>query len=163
MTLSEKATDLVPESGDFNAYVGAASGLLKGLSLNPNSNLCKNFTSNLHSIDKSQHEITCMTWVDKTEQDQILVGLRNGTFRTFSVSDKKYCDSLKYLDGQATDKMVGIASYQDSILTAAESGKIFEDFSTIGLLELFSNQQCKMPIIISSDINFRYRKNMAKE
>ena len=127
MTLSEKATDLVPESGDFNAYVGAASGLLKGLSLNPNSNLCKNFTSNLHSIDKSQHEITCMTWVDKTEQDQILVGLRNGTFRTFSVSDKKYCDSLKYVaEDRITDKMIGIASYQESILTATESGKILD-------------------------------------
>ena len=135
MTLSEKVVDQVPESGDFNAYVGAASGLLKGLSLNPNSNLCKNFTSNLNSIDKSQHEITCMTWVHNTEQDQILVGSRNGTFRTFSVSDKKYCDSLKYIDGQATDKMVGIASYQDSILTAAESGKIFEDVSIMG----FSN------------------------
>ena len=134
MTLSEKATDLVPESGDFNAYVGAASGLLKGLSLNPNSNLCKNFTSNLHSIDKSQHEITCMTWVDKTDQDQILVGLRNGTFRTFSVSDKKYCDSLKYVaEDRITDKMIGIASYQESILTATESGKLLDSCQNVVL------------------------------
>ena len=90
-----------------------------------NSNLCKNFTSNLNSIDKTQHEITCMTWVNNTQQDEILVGLKNGTFRTFSVNDKKYCDSLKYVsDDHASDKMIGIASYQDSILTAAESGKI---------------------------------------
>ena len=61
---------------------------------------------------------------------------------SFSVSDKKYCDSLKYLDGQATDKMVGIASYQDSILTAAESGKIFEDFSTIGNCFPINNVKC---------------------
>ena len=128
MTLSEKTSELISESGDFNAYVGAASGILKGLSLNPNSNLCKNFTSNLSSIDKSQHEITCMTWVHNSEQDKILVGLKNGTFRTFSVSDKKYCDSLRYVEGLVpADKMVGIASYQDSILTAAESGKIIKD------------------------------------
>ena len=126
MTLSEKPSDLIPESRDFNAYVGAASGILKGISLNPNSNLCKNFTSNLNSIDKAQHEITCMTWVHNSEQDKILVGLKNGTFRTFSVSDKKYCDSLRYVaDVVPADKMVGIASYQESILTAAESGKIF--------------------------------------
>ena len=125
MTLNENITELVPESGDFNSYVGAASGILKGISLNPNSNLCKNFTSNLNSIDKTQHEITCMTWVNNTQQDEILVGLKNGTFRTFSVNDKKYCDSLKYVsDDHVSDKMIGIASYQDSILTAAESGRI---------------------------------------
>ena len=125
MTLNENISDSVPESGDFNSYVGAASGILKGISLNPNSNLCKNFTSNLNSIDKTQHEITCMTWVNNTQQDEILVGLKNGTFRTFSVNDKKYCDSLKYVsDDHVSDKMIGIASYQDSILTAAESGKI---------------------------------------
>ena len=96
MTLSEKAPESANESGDFNVFVGAATGLLKGISLNPTTNLCKNLASNLSSLDRSQHEITCMTWIDNTIQDKILIGLRNGTYRTFSVNDKKFCDTIKY-------------------------------------------------------------------
>ena len=126
MTQSESAPECVPESGDFNVFVGAATGLLKGISLNPNTNLCKNLTGNLKCLDRSQHEITCMTWVPNTEQEQILIGLRNGTFRTFSCSDKKFRDSLNSsLDNPAMrDPMVGIAYYDDSVLTAAESGRV---------------------------------------
>ena len=126
MTQSDTLPEHVPESADFNVYVGAATGLLKGISLNPDTNLCKNFTGNLESLDKSQHEITCMTWVPNTQQDKILIGLRNGTFRTFSCSDKKFDGSLKTgLDNPARqDSMVGIASYDESILTAAESGRL---------------------------------------
>ena len=126
MTFSEIDMQPASESGDFNVFVGAASGLLKGISLNPNSNLCKNLASNLNSLDKSQHEITCMTWISNTEQDKILLGLKNGSFRTFSVSDKKFCDSLKYrTDEHRLDPMVGIASYDGAVITASESGKIF--------------------------------------
>ena len=123
MTLNEKALDTVPESGDFNVFVGAATGLLKGISLNPNTNLCKNLGSNLSSLDRLQHEITCMNWIPNTEEDKILIGLRNGTFRSFSVNDKKFCGGLKHrTDDHRIDPTVGIALYQDSVLTAAESG-----------------------------------------
>ena len=123
MTLSEKTPESANESGDFNVFVGAATGLLKGISLNPTTNLCKNLASNLGSLDRSQHEITCMTWLDNTQQDKILIGLRNGTYRTFSVNDKKFCDSVKYkIDDHRLDTLVGIASYQNSVLTASETG-----------------------------------------
>jgi hypothetical protein len=123
MTLSEKTPESVNESRDFNVFVGAATGLLKGISLNPTTNLCKNLGTNLSSLDRSQHEITCMTWLDSTQQDKILVGLRNGTYRTFSVTDKKYIDTVKNkIDDHRIDTLVGIASYQNSVLTASESG-----------------------------------------
>ena len=71
-------------------------------------------------------DVPSMTWVPNTQQDKILIGLRNGTFRTFSCSDKKFDGSLKTgLDNPARpDSMVGIASYDESILTAAESGRL---------------------------------------
>ena len=125
MTQGEVAPEFVSESGDFNIFVGAASGLLKGVNLNPNSNLCKNFTSNLKSLDRSQHEITCMTWVPDTPQKEILIGLRNGTFRYFNCNDKKFRNSLNSIgeNSAALGPLVGIAYYETAVLTASESGR----------------------------------------
>ena len=124
MTVADITNETVSESEDFNVYVGAITGLLKGISLNPKANLCKNLSSNFDNLDRSQHEITCMTWIPETQEDQILVGLRNGTFRAYSVSDKKFCGVLKCrTDEHLIDLMIGIASCGDSVITAAESGK----------------------------------------
>ena len=125
MTQGEVAPEFVSESGDFNIFVGAASGLLKGVNLNPNSNLCKNFTSNLKALDRSQHVITCMTWVPDTSQNEILIGLRNGTYRHFNCTDKKFQNNLKSTEEYSTalGPLVGIAHYETVVLTAFESGK----------------------------------------
>ena len=130
MTQDEASPDFVSESEDFNVFVGATTGLLKGVSLNPNANLCKNFTSNLNSLDRSQHEITCMAWVPDTQQNEILIGLRNGTFRYFNCSDKKFRNSLKSIEenSAALDPLVGIACYETAVLTAAQSGRFLVSF-----------------------------------
>ena len=59
-------------SPDFNIFVGAETGLLKGVSINPKLNLAKNF-SNMHSLER-KHEITAMSWGNDEEQNEILLG-----------------------------------------------------------------------------------------
>ena len=126
---AEQPLEVPAESADFNVFVGASTGLLKGVSLNPNSNLCKNFTNNLHALDRAQHEITCMSWANAksttVDQNDIFVGLRNGIVRRFNCVDKKFerCNVRARCEDPANvDPLVGMACYDDAIITAAQSG-----------------------------------------
>ena len=58
---------------DFNVFVGAETGILKGLNVHSKGNIVKNF-HNLKSLDK-QYEITCASFGDG--EGEILMGLRN--------------------------------------------------------------------------------------
>lgn len=61
------------EGVDFNVYVGAETGILKGVNVNNKGNIMKNF-HNLKSLEK-QFEITCCSFGDG--EGEILMGLRN--------------------------------------------------------------------------------------
>ena len=58
---------------DFNVFVGAETGILKGVNVHSKGNIVKNF-HNLKSLDK-QFEITCASFGDG--EGEILMGLRN--------------------------------------------------------------------------------------
>ena len=58
---------------DFNVFVGAETGILKGINVHSKGNIVKNF-HNLKSLDK-QFEITCASFGDG--EGEILMGLRN--------------------------------------------------------------------------------------
>ena len=58
---------------DFNVFVGAETGILKGINVHSKGNIVKNF-HNLKSLEK-QFEITCASFGDG--EGEILMGLRN--------------------------------------------------------------------------------------
>jgi len=121
-----------PEQPDFNIFVGAETGLLKGVSVNPKLNLAKNF-SNMHSLER-KHEITAMSWGNDEEQNEILLGLRGQIVRTFDSEDKSFTSNHEV---KISGKIVGIARANDALVVASDSGAVQiwsdprEDFNTI--------------------------------
>ena len=106
---------------DFNFFVGAETGLLKGISINPKMNLAKNF-SNMHSLER-KHEITAMSWGNGEAQNEILLGLRGQIVRTFDPEDKVFTSSRDLTN--ASGKIVGIGRINESCLvTASECGVV---------------------------------------
>ena len=106
-------------SPDFNIFIGAETGLLKGVSINPKLNLSKNF-SNMHNLER-KHEITAMSW-GNDEQTEILLGLRGQVVRTFDSEDKSFTShqEVKNVNG----KIVGIARVSDALVVASDSGSV---------------------------------------
>ena len=110
--------EIKDEKPDFNIFVGAETGLLKGVCIDPKLNLVKNF-SNMHSLEK-KHEITAMAWGDE-QQNEILLGLRGQVVRTFDSEDKSFTSNQEVT---ASGKIVGIARVNDAIVVASESGVV---------------------------------------
>ena len=65
---------------DFNVFVGAETGILKGVNVHNKGNIAKNF-HNLKSLDK-EYEITCASFGDG--EGEILMGLRNQSVKVDS-------------------------------------------------------------------------------
>ena len=105
-------------SQDFNIFVGAETGLLKGVCINPKLNLSKNF-SNMNHLER-KHEITAMSW-GNDEQTEILLGLRGQVVRTFDSEDKSF---TSHQDVTASGKIVGIARASDALIIASDSGSV---------------------------------------
>lgn len=105
---------------DFNIFVGAETGLLKGVCINPKSNICKNF-SNMHSLER-KHEITAMAW-GNDEQTEILMGLKGQVVRTFDTEDKTFTSSHG-LSINSGGKIVGIERVDETLVVAVESGTV---------------------------------------
>ena len=108
--------------GDFNIFVGTETGLLKGVSVNPKSNIAKNF-HNLKNGLSREEEITCMSWGD---QNEILLGLRNQTVKIFDTSDKCFVGNID-VSSQGQENfgpLRGVDRVDGAILTAAESGTV---------------------------------------
>lgn len=120
MTMEEIVLDdEVKPPTDFNIFVGAETGLLKGVCLNPKMNLAKNF-SNMHTLER-KHEITAMAWGNE-EQAEVLLGLKGRIVRTFDPEDKSFTSSHEMTD--ASGKIVGIARAQDALVVASETGVV---------------------------------------
>ena len=104
---------------DFNVFVGAETGLLKGVSINPKMNIAKNF-SNMHSLER-KHEITAMAW-GNDEQNEILLGLRSGSVRTFDLEDKSFTSNFETQETPV--RLVGIGRFDDCLVTASDQGVV---------------------------------------
>lgn len=104
---------------DFNVYVGAETGILKGVSINLKMNLAKNFT-NMHSLER-QHEITAMSW-GSDDQSEIILGLRGQVVRTFNPEDKSFTSNMEVPGGSG--RLVGVCRANDNLVTACESGLV---------------------------------------
>jgi len=107
-----------PPEIDFNAFVGAETGILKGINVNNKASISKNF-HNLANLEK-QFEITCMNFGES--QNEILLGLRNQTVKVYDVQFKSFSQSMDAKGG--TGPLVGIARNDGTIVTAAESGTV---------------------------------------
>ena len=103
---------------DFNAFVGAETGILKGINVNNKACISKNF-HNLAKLER-QFEITCMNFGES--QSEILLGLRNQTVKVYDTQFKSFSQSMDTKGG--TGPLVGIARNDGTIVTAAESGTV---------------------------------------
>ena len=114
---------LTMESLDFNVFVGAETGLLKGVQANPKANIVKNFHA-LKKLDREQ-EITAMAWGEEG-QGEILTGLRNGTVKVFSPAQKEFTASVDCASGEDKEGLAlrGVARVDGALVTAAHSGDV---------------------------------------
>lgn len=113
-----------PVERDFNVFVGAETGILKGVSINPKANLAKNF-HNLKALQKSD-EITALNW-NNEEKTELLLGLRNQTVKIFDLNDKMFIQSLDCSSEEdgSHGPIVGVCRASDSVLvTATRSGVV---------------------------------------
>ncbi|XP_023216162.1 WD repeat-containing protein 74-like [Centruroides sculpturatus] len=101
----------------FHVYVGSEIGLIKGVDVS------KKIFYNLNEIQRDQRkqEINCMCWRNE-EESEIYLGLSNQTVKLFDTMDYDYSIKLKLDSGSG--KIVGIAKYDDNLLTCVESGII---------------------------------------
>ena len=76
---------------DFNVFVGAETGILKGININNKTNISKNF-HNLSNLQK-EFEITCLSFGES--QNEILLGLRNQTVKVYDVQFRSFSQSLE--------------------------------------------------------------------
>lgn len=103
---------------DFNVFVGAETGILKGVNINPKVNISKNI-HNIKNLSKDL-EITCMSYGEN--EDEILMGLRNQTVKIYEPKFKAFAECVDTKAGEGP--LVGIARFDGAILTAVESGTV---------------------------------------
>lgn len=130
------------EEVDFNVFVGAETGILKGVNVNKKGNIIKNF-HNLKGLEK-QFEITCCTFGDG--EGEILMGLRNQTVKVYDVQFRSFSQCIDTPGGSGP--LVGVARHDDTIVTACESGVVsywkFENKSTIDPIGFEVNRMGKL-------------------
>ena len=75
---------------DFNVFVGAETGILKGANINNKASISKNF-HNLSNLQKD-FEITCLSFGES--ENEILLGLRNQTVKVYDVQFRSFSQSM---------------------------------------------------------------------
>ena len=76
---------------DFNVFVGAETGILKGVNINQQKHITKNF-HNLTNLQK-EFEITSLSFGET--ENEILLGLRNQTVKVYDVQYRSFSQSLE--------------------------------------------------------------------
>jgi len=107
------------ETLDFNVFVGAETGLFKGVNVNNKQIIAKNLNS-LQLLDREQ-EITCMAWGNENESE-ILMGLRCQKVRIYDTEFKAFSGCVEVPLG--TGPIRGVGKIDGAIVTAAESGHV---------------------------------------
>ena len=103
---------------DFNCFVGAETGILKGTNINNKASISKNF-HNLSNLQK-EFEITCLSFGDT--ENEILLGLRNQTVKVYDVQFRSFSQSLDAKGGVGS--LVGVCRHDGAVVTAAQSGVV---------------------------------------
>ncbi|KAK9510622.1 hypothetical protein O3M35_005364 [Rhynocoris fuscipes] len=104
----------------YNAYVGSASGIFKGVYAVHKSNIVvKNIDGLKNATNKNP--ITAMSWCDGGE-NEIIIGYSNQLVKVYDVQSKTFTfnEDKKFGDGA----IVGVSKYQGSIIKAVESGTV---------------------------------------
>ncbi|XP_059471120.1 WD repeat-containing protein 74 [Neocloeon triangulifer] len=113
------AVPLLPE--DFNVFVGAKTGILKGLCLysGPEGSLVQNVPKDLRVLSKEK-EITAMAWADP-EESQVLTGHADGTVQIYSPAKGR----LKTVDEACSEgPIIGLAKCGNNYVTGIASGTV---------------------------------------
>ena len=120
-----------PPSIDFNVLVGAETGILKGVNVNPKANIAKNFHAGTSTISaggklSKEDEITCLSW-NGASRSELLLALRNRTVRVFDVAEKSFIETTdlrKHEEETGEDVIRGIGRLDDTLITASKSGTV---------------------------------------
>jgi len=104
------------EEKDFNVFVGAETGILKGLNLHAKGNICKNL-HNLKTLDKT-NEVTALNFGES--EQEVLLGLRNQTVKVYDAKFKSFSSSVETPGGSGP--LVGVCRHQEALVTASEGG-----------------------------------------
>ncbi|XP_071108470.1 WD repeat-containing protein 74-like [Haliotis cracherodii] len=107
----------------YNVFVGAETGLLKGITLKKSQ---WNNLNSLASADKEK-EICAICW-DNTDESKVCLGLKNRQVLVYDVENQSLEDEIHTLDG-GSGKFRAIAKVEGNYLTAVESGlvKLWDD------------------------------------
>jgi hypothetical protein len=106
------------ETVDFNLFVGAETGILKGVNVHKDGNIVKNF-HNLKSLEK-EFEITCASFGEG--DGEILMGLRNQTVKVYDVAFRSFSQSVSVAGGSGP--VVGVARHDGALVTAVQGGTV---------------------------------------
>ncbi|XP_046558535.1 WD repeat-containing protein 74-like [Haliotis rubra] len=107
----------------YNVFVGAETGLLKGITLK------KSQWNNLNAIASAdrEKEICAMCW-DNTDESKVCFGLKNRQVLVYDVDAQSVEDEIHTFDG-GSGKFRALAKVEGKYLTAVESGlvKLWDD------------------------------------
>uniref|UniRef100_A0A023FA33 Putative wd repeat domain 74 n=1 Tax=Triatoma infestans TaxID=30076 RepID=A0A023FA33_TRIIF len=102
----------------YNAYVGSASGIFKGVYAVHKSNL---FVKNIDGLKNATNKnpITSMSWCDGAE-DEIMIGYGSQLVKVYNVQSKTFTfsDDRKFGEGP----IVGVSKFKGLLMSAVESG-----------------------------------------
>nr|ACO15711.1 WD repeat-containing protein 74 [Caligus clemensi] len=141
----------------YNVFVGAETGILKGVSINPKENHTKNF-HRLKSLRK-ENEITSLNWVSDGE---ILFGTRDQRVSGFDPTDNSFTHGRKAEDDSDTP-IIGLGRLpEETLVTAYQSGtvkiwrskpQIFNALDKQVILSSTSGRKRKRKILGNEDID----------
>jgi len=114
MEINESETD-----STFNVYVGAETGVLKGIYFGEETPRLKNF----HGFDKitDATPVRTLTWNDPETKKEILVAFKNQMVKIYNTKLRAFSTSIKLSSNR---DVVGVHSYMGSYLVGFEDGKI---------------------------------------
>ncbi|XP_046400027.1 WD repeat-containing protein 74 [Ischnura elegans] len=104
---------------DLNVFVGAKTGILKGVKLCENVAIEKNL--NGLNLNPREDEISAIGWGD-SEEKEILLGLANQVVKVYDSEHLAFTSSLNTKCGEGTIR--GVSRCNKSIVTAVESGEV---------------------------------------
>lgn len=100
-------------------FVGAETGILKGVNVNNKASISKNF-HNLSSLEK-QFEITSLSFGDT--ENEILLGLRNQTVKVYDIQYRSFSESMD-CSTDTEGQLVGVARVEGTLITASRGGAL---------------------------------------
>lgn len=104
----------------FNAFIGTASGVFKGVNA---VEKCDLFVRNLDSLKNASNKnpITAMNWGDGFEEE-VVIGYGNQLVKIYNVKSKTFTMNEEKKCGEGS--IVGISKHKGVLLTAVESGVV---------------------------------------